>query len=83
MKKVFFLLAFIISVSSSVRSQIIFKEPLSARQTYYKIGARLDVTEKCINGDIVIFWVNKYNKYYCVSSNSTYYYCNECFTSGN
>ncbi|MBK7134572.1 MAG: hypothetical protein IPH69_17670 [Bacteroidales bacterium] len=59
MKKVLFLIAFMIYVSSSARSQVIFKEPLSSRQTYYKIDAKLDVTGKIVNGDMVTYWVNK------------------------
>jgi len=59
MKRLLFLIVIWLSGFYSVKSQIIFKEPLSARQTYYKIDANLDVTEKIVNGEMQTYWVNK------------------------
>jgi hypothetical protein len=39
--------------------QIVLKEPLSARQTYYKIDAKLNTTAKMIDGEMEAYWVNK------------------------
>ncbi len=41
------------------RSQIINKEPLSIRQTGYKIDAKLDPLTKTVTGTMEAFWVNK------------------------
>jgi hypothetical protein len=43
----------------SANSQVVLKEPLSLRQTYYKIDARLDTVRKIIEGSMETFWVNK------------------------
>ena len=59
MKKLLILVAVCLSALGSGESQVIFKEPLSARQTYYNIDARLDVTEKIVNGEMSAYWVNK------------------------
>jgi len=40
-------------------SQIINKEPLSIRQTGYKIDAKLDPLAKTVTGTMEAFWVNK------------------------
>jgi hypothetical protein len=40
-------------------SQIVVKEPLSMRQTYYKIDARLDTVRKVVEGKMETYWVNK------------------------
>jgi hypothetical protein len=59
MKRLLFLIViFLVSLLYS-QSQIIFKDPLSPRQTYYKIDAKLDVKEKVVNGVMETFWVNK------------------------
>ncbi len=42
-------------------SQIVLKEPLSDRQTYYKIDAQLDIGSKIVNGEMESYWVNKSN----------------------
>jgi hypothetical protein len=59
MKRLLFLIVIWLSGFYSVKSQIIFKEPLSARQTYYKIDAKLDVSEKIVDGEMETYWVNK------------------------
>ena len=43
----------------SVLSQIINKEPLSSRQTYYRIDAKLDPEAKTVTGKMEAYWVNK------------------------
>jgi hypothetical protein len=40
-------------------SQIVVKEPLIIRQTYYQIDAKLDTVKKSIDGRMETFWVNK------------------------
>jgi hypothetical protein len=40
-------------------SQIVLKAPLSARQTYYKIDARLNPVSKMVEGEMETYWVNK------------------------
>ena len=42
-----------------VNSQIVLKEPLSIRQTYYKIDAKLDTAARVVNGKMETYWVNK------------------------
>jgi len=42
-------------------SQIINKEPLSLRQTGYRIDAKLDPVTKSVYGTMEAFWVNKSN----------------------
>lgn len=59
MKRVLFLFAFSVFALFSASSQVIFKDPMSARQTYYKIDANLDVTKKIVHGDMETYWVNK------------------------
>jgi hypothetical protein len=43
----------------SVESQIINKEPLSMRQTYYNIDANLDPVSKTVKCSMYTYWVNK------------------------
>ena len=92
MKKVFILIAFSFTLFFSATSQVIFKDPLSARQTYYKIDADLDVTEKIVNGEMQTFWVNKSNDIVpdvqmhmylnaFSSSNSTFFKGGQAFTA--
>jgi len=57
-KYLLFIIAFCPLVNP-VFSQIINKEPLSARQTYYKIDARLDDSSKMVLGTMKAYWVNK------------------------
>ena len=40
-------------------SQIVINEPLSSRQTYYRIDARLDPDEKTVTAKMEAYWVNK------------------------
>ena len=40
-------------------SQIVLKEPLSIRQTYYNINAELDIGKKSVYGKMETYWVNK------------------------
>lgn len=40
-------------------SQVVLKEPLSARQTYYKIDARLQTAGKIVEARMETYWVNK------------------------
>jgi len=42
-----------------VMSQIVNKESLSVRETYYKINATLDPEAKTIIGEMEAYWVNK------------------------
>ena len=46
-------------MSDPANSQIVVKEPLSIRQTYYKIDAKLDTVTKVIDGRMETYWVNK------------------------
>ena len=46
-------------MSDPANSQIVVKEPLSIRQTYYKIDAKLDTANKVIDGRMETYWVNK------------------------
>lgn len=39
--------------------QIVLKEPLSSRQTYYMIDAKLDTVRRIIEGRMETYWVNK------------------------
>ena len=39
--------------------QVINKEPLSIRQTYYEIDAVLDTDTKTVSGKMMAYWVNK------------------------
>jgi hypothetical protein len=47
-----------VSVIFQANSQIINKEPLSARQTYYKIDAVLNDSAKIVEGEMMTYWVN-------------------------
>ena len=59
MKRTFLLsLAFLILIQSTF-AQIVLREPLSARQTYYKIDAILDPESKTVTGEMEAYWVNK------------------------
>lgn len=40
-------------------SQLVLKQPLSIRQTYYRIDATLDTARKIIGGSMETYWVNK------------------------
>jgi hypothetical protein len=53
-----FLLALFLLIDTA-NSQIVVKEPLSIRQTYYKIDAKLDTAARVVNGMMETFWVNK------------------------
>jgi len=57
-KPLAFCLVLLISVTSAI-SQIINKEPLSLRQTCYKIDAKLDPATKIVTGYMEAYWVNK------------------------
>ncbi len=46
-------------LSDPANSQIVVKEPLSIRQTYYEIDAKLDTASKVIHGRMETYWVNK------------------------
>ncbi len=59
MKRLIFLIVTLLFSLLSGKSQIIFKDPLSPRQTYYKIEAKLDVNEKTVDGRMETYWVNK------------------------
>jgi hypothetical protein len=54
-------LLFLVSLlfSYPANSQIVVKEPLSIRQTYYKIDAKLDTAVRIIEGKMETYWVNK------------------------
>jgi hypothetical protein len=43
----------------SAFSQIVLQEPLSERQTYYKINAKLNTIAKIVEGEMETYWVNK------------------------
>lgn len=47
------------AIVNSLFSQIVNKEPLSSRQTYYNIDATLDAAAKIVRGDMHAYWVNK------------------------
>ncbi len=53
----FFIACFLVTVSCF--PQIVNKEPLSARQTYYKIDAKLNPETKVVTGEMEAYWVNK------------------------
>ena len=59
MKRIFLLLLVCFFFSQSVLPQVVNKEPLSARQTYYKIDASLDPETKIVSGVMEAYWVNK------------------------
>jgi hypothetical protein len=59
MKKILIILFVSLQSISQGNSQIINKEPLSNRLTYYKIDASLDILLKIVKGDMETYWVNK------------------------
>ncbi len=59
MNKLLVLLFACLIVVPAAKSQIINKQPLSVRQTYYKIDAKLDDSIKVVNGKMETYWVNK------------------------
>jgi hypothetical protein len=59
MKTLLLFIVLLISVLVTGKSQIIFDEPLSSRQTYYKIDAKLDVNDKLVKGEMKTYWVNQ------------------------
>lgn len=58
MKKILILFLLVLIPVNIVVSQIINKEPLSARQTYYNIDSKLDPETKTITGHMEAYWVN-------------------------
>jgi hypothetical protein len=63
MKRILIFLIICIIPGKSALSQIVNKEPLSTRQTYYKIDARLDPDSKIVTGEMDAYWVNKSNDF--------------------
>ena len=63
MKRILIFLIICIIPCKSALSQIVNKEPLSARQTYYKIDVRLDPDSKIVTGEMDAYWVNKSNDF--------------------
>lgn len=59
MKRHLFSLLAVLTTVNSLFSQIVVKEPLSDRQTYYKIDAKLDINSKIVNCNMDAYWVNK------------------------
>ncbi|MEI6049428.1 MAG: M1 family metallopeptidase [Bacteroidota bacterium] len=59
MKKILFLLLVCLVTVPPAKSQIINKEPLSPRQTYYSINAQLNDSSKIVRGEMMSYWVNK------------------------
>ncbi len=59
MKGIIILILVVIFSMYSAVAQIVNKEPLSARETYYKINATLDPDAKTIFGEMDAYWVNK------------------------
>lgn len=57
-RRLILLYSFLILMQSAL-TQIINKEPLSSRQTYYRIDAKLDAELKTVNGEMEAYWVNK------------------------
>ena len=58
MKKLIRILSLAFLLHGFVYSQIVVKVPLSTRQTYYKIGAKLNTTAKMVEGEMETYWVN-------------------------
>jgi hypothetical protein len=58
MKKAVLLLFLILFYLSKAECQVIFEKPLSSRQTGYRIVARLNPSEKKVEGEMTAFWVN-------------------------
>lgn len=63
MKGKLFVLLFSFITSLQATSQIINKNPLSSRQTYYKIDAILKDSAKMVEGEMMTYWVNKSTDY--------------------
>jgi hypothetical protein len=59
MKKFILLVSGIFQLLYPTESQIVLKEPLSIRQTYYNIEAKLDTANRVITGEMETYWVNK------------------------
>jgi|WetSurMetagenome_2_1015567.scaffolds.fasta_scaffold03100_4 hypothetical protein len=59
MKKLLFLFVLLTGLLVPSHAQIVLKEPLSNRQTYYKIDARLDIHNRIVKGKMEMYWVNK------------------------
>jgi hypothetical protein len=59
MKKLALLFLGLSLIFFHTESQIVLKEPLSIRQTYYKIDAKLDTIRKVVEGRMETYWVNK------------------------
>jgi hypothetical protein len=58
-RKLLLIPAFICVLPHSSFSQVVLKEPLSSRETGYRIDVSLDPSTKIITGDMRAFWVNK------------------------
>jgi hypothetical protein len=59
MKKILTLSAGLTILLSGLCAQVVIREPLSARQTYYKIDASLDTAARMIHGKMETYWVNQ------------------------
>ena len=59
MKKILIILFAVSIYAIPSNSQIINREPLSDRQTCYKIDAKLDPVTKTVTATMHAFWVNK------------------------
>jgi len=59
MKKIAHLIFASLLFFNPANSQIVVKEPLSIRQTYYKIDAALDTGRRVVEGRLETYWVNK------------------------
>ena len=57
-RPVLFLLGLLL-FSDPANSQIVVKGPLSIRQTYYNIDAKLDIVRRVVEGKMETYWVNK------------------------
>jgi hypothetical protein len=62
MKKLFSVLIFSQFFLSLLAAQIVLKRPLSSRQTFYKIDAKLNVQSKTVNCEMDSYWINKSNE---------------------
>lgn len=58
MKKLLLSFIFLTALSSLLISQVVLKEPLSPRYTYYNIEASLDPAAKKVYGSMFAYWVN-------------------------
>jgi hypothetical protein len=61
MMKLLQVVTLVFGLMNVAQAQIVLKKPLSIRQTYYKIDARLNVAEKTVNSEMKAYWVNKSN----------------------